>query len=198
MRRLASSLARHLRRIRGDERGVVAVETLIIAPLLMLGLLFSYEAYSMFRQQSLREKATYTVADILSRETAVVTDLYLDNIKRVFDLMSGTDDAQLRISAVRYRKDSHDDIDEFDLRWSKVRGEGAMTALTDGEVRKAHGVFPVMDDGEEIILVESSGRFTPPVSTGYFTGHPLETQMFVIPRFAPQLCFTDTCVPGTG
>jgi len=197
MRRPAARMARYLRRLRTDERGTVAVEMMVIAPALMLGLMFSYEAYGLFREQSLREKATYTVADILSRETAVVDDRYIDNVKRVFDLMSGTDSAQLRISAVRYRKDSHRDIDEFDLRWSEVRGTGSLTALTDADVRRAHETFPVMDDGAEIIFVESRGRYAPLVSTGYFSGSPLDTQMFVIPRFAPQICFTGVCVPGS-
>jgi len=191
------ALARLLHRLRGDERGTVAVETVLISPLLILGLFFSYEAYGLFRQQSLREKATYTVADILSRETAVVTDTYIDNVKRVFDLMSGTTNSQLRISVVRYRNTPSQGIDEFDLRWSEVRGAGPMTALTDAAVRSAHATFPIMQDGEEIILVESRGTFASPVTTGYFDNNLLSTRMFVIPRFAPQVCFTGICVPGT-
>ncbi|MGR3463052.1 MAG: TadE/TadG family type IV pilus assembly protein [Roseovarius sp.] len=190
-------LARLARRLRRDERGTVAVETVLIAPLLILGLFFSYEAYGLVRQQSLREKATYTVADILSRETAIVDDTYIDNVKRVFDMMSGTADSQLRISVVRYRNDPSQGIDEFDLRWSEVRGTGPMTALTDTAVRSAHDTFPIMEDGEEIIYVESRGTFTSPVSTGYFDESLLTTRMFVIPRFAPQICFTGVCVPGT-
>lgn len=190
-------LAHLARRLRRDEHGTVAVETVLIAPLLILGLFFSYEAYGLFRQQSLREKATYTVADILSRETAIVDDTYIDNVKRVFDMMSGTADSQLRISVVRYRNDPSQGIDEFDLRWSEVRGTGTMTALTDSVVRNAHDTFPIMDDGEEIIYVESRGTFTSPVTTGYFNENLLATRMFVIPRFAPQICFTGVCVPGT-
>lgn len=190
-------LARLARRLRRDERGTVAVETVLIAPLLILGLFFSYEAYGLVRQQSLREKATYTVADILSRETAIVDDTYIDNVKRVFGMMSGTADSQLRISVVRYRNDPSQGIDEFDLRWSEVRGTGPMTALTDTAVRSAHDTFPIMEDGEEIIYVESRGTFTSPVSTGYFDESLLTTRMFVIPRFAPQICFTGVCVPGT-
>ena len=192
-----SHIARRLRGLRRDEHGTVAVETVIIAPLLILGLFFSYEAYGLFRQQSLREKATYTVADILSRETAVVTDTYIDNVKRVFDMMSGTTGSQLRVSVVRYRNDPSQGIDQFDLRWSEVRGSGPMTALTDMEVRDAHDIFPIMEDGEEIIFVESGGTFTSPVSTGYINAEPLATRMFMIPRFAPQVCFTGVCVPGT-
>ncbi|MDZ7709340.1 MAG: TadE/TadG family type IV pilus assembly protein [Roseovarius sp.] len=190
-------LTRIARRLRRDERGTVAVETVIIAPLLILGLFFSYEAYGMLRQQSLREKATYTAADILSRETAIVTDTYIDNVKRVFDMMAGTDDTQVRISVVRYRNDPDQGIDEFDLRWSEVRGSGPLDPLTDAGVRSAHDIFPIMDDGEEIIYVESRGRFASPVTTGVFPDILLETRMFMIPRFAPQVCFTGVCVPGT-
>jgi hypothetical protein len=186
-----------LRRLHRDERGTVAVETVLIAPLLILGLFLSYEAYGLLRQQSLREKATYTVADILSRETAVVTDTYIDNVKRVFDMMSGNSNAQLRISVVRYRRSVSQGIDEFDLRWSEVRGAGTMQPLRDADVRKADATFPRMTDGEEIIFVESRGPYVSPVSTGHFDATTLRTQMFVIPRFAPQICFTGVCVPAT-
>lgn len=200
MRMLIARLTRITRRLRHqrrDEQGTVAVETVIIAPMLIMGLFFSYEAYGLFKQQSLREKATYTVADILSRETAVVTETYIDNVKQVFDLMAGTDDAQLRISVVRYRNDPNQGVDEFDLRWSEVRGSGPLTTLTDNSVRDAHDIFPFMDDGEEIIYVESRGTFASPVTTGLFSDSLLETRMFLIPRFAPQVCFTGVCVPST-
>jgi len=191
------ALAQLLRRLRRDEHGTVAIETVLIAPLLILGLFLSYEAYGLLRQQSLREKATYTVADILSRETAIVTDTYIDNVKSVFDMMSGTANSQLRISVVRYRHSPGQGIDEFDLRWSEVRGTGPLSPLTDAEVRQAHATFPVMDNGEEIIFVESRGTFVSPISTGYFDENMLSTQMFVIPRFAPQVCFTGVCVPSS-
>jgi len=196
--RWLTNIARRLRQLGRDEQGTVAVETVIITPMLILGLFFSYEAYDLFRQQSLREKATYTVADIVSRETAVVTDTYIDNVKRVFDMMSGNSDSQLRISVVRYRNDPSQGIDAFVLRWSEVRGDGPLSPLTDDTVRSAHDSFPVMEDGEEIIYVESRGGFTSPVTTGLFNDSLLETRMFVIPRFAPQVCFTGVCVPSTG
>ncbi len=127
----------------------------------------------------------------------MVTDPYIDNVKRVFDMMAGTDDAQLRISVVRYHNDPSQGIDEFDLRWSEVRGSGPLPALTDDMVRDAHDTFPIMEDGEDLIYVESRGTFASPVTTGYFNENLLETRMFVIPRFAPQICFTGICVPGT-
>jgi hypothetical protein len=127
----------------------------------------------------------------------VVDDNYIDNVKRVFDMMSGTSDTQLRLSVVRYRNDPRQGIDAFDLRWSELRGEGPMTTLTVDDVRNAHDIFPIMQDGEEIILVESRGSFASAVTTGYFNENLLTTRMFVIPRFAPQICFTGVCVPGT-
>lgn len=189
-------LFRRLRQFRQGQDGTVAVETMLVTPMLILGLFFAYEAYGLYRQQSLRDKATYTVADILSRETAVVDDGYIDNVKLVFDLMSETDgETQLRISAIRYRLNPQQGIDEFDLRWSEVRGDGSLAALTDDEVRDAHDIFPIMADGEEIIYVETRGAYRGPVATGVFDTDALETRMFVRPRFAPQICFEGICTP---
>lgn len=190
-------IVRCLRGMRRDEGGTVAVEAMLVTPLLILGLFFSYEAYGFFRQQSLREKATYTVADILSRETAVVTDTYVNNVKTVFDIMAGTSDSQLRISTVRYRDPQKNGNGYFELRWSEVRGEGQMAPLTNDEVVEAFDTFPVMQDGEEIIYVESRGTFSTVVRTGVFDNIVLTTEAFMIPRFAPQICYTGVCVPHT-
>jgi hypothetical protein len=191
-------IARLLRHFRSDEHGTGTIEAVIILPLLLTGLLFSYEGYEFFRQQSVVEKATYTVADILSRETAVVDDPYVDNVKQVFDMMtvSGSE-TQLRVTVVRYLQNATAGIDEFELRWSEVRGTGDFRPLTNEDVRNAHGMFPIMSNGQEVIFVESRGPFEAPVTTGLFDFRTLRSEMFVSPRFAPQLCFTGVCSPAT-
>ena len=72
-------------------------------PFLFGLLVLSYEFFNMFCYKSVREKATYTVADMLSRETNVVDATYIDNTKLLFDTMTGYgSDNQIRTSVVRY------------------------------------------------------------------------------------------------
>lgn len=183
-----------LRRFWKKECGTAAMETVVMFPFLFMGLTFSYEYYDMFRYQSVREKATYTVADMLSRETSVVNDTYIDNVKVLFDLMTNdTGNNQVRVTVVRYHLDPANSVDEFELRWSEVRGSGDLTPLTTADVRNSHASLPQMVDGQEIILVETFSEYDPVVTAGFSGGTEIETRMFVPLRFAAQLCFEGVC-----
>ena len=188
-----------LRRFWRETAGTAAVETVIMVPLLFMGLVFSYEFFGLMRQQSLQEKASYTVSDMLSRETAIVDDVYIDNAKRLLDLLTNNPEAsQLRISVLRYHRNEAQNIDEFELRWTEVRGEGEMLALSPEDVRTAFDVIPQTLPGQDLIMVESQSMYRPVVSaTGVLAnGRNVTTRVFMPLRFAPQLCFVGVCAPA--
>ena len=190
-----------LRRYLTEDRGVIALETVVITPLLFLGLLFSYEYYGMIRQQSLQDKATYTVADMLSRETTVVDDTYIDNTKRLFDMLTkDVETSQLRVSVVRYHRNESENIDEFELRWTALRGDGSLTELDEPAIGEMHGekVFPDTLAGQDLIMVETRTVYRPQVSAtgGLSDETPVSTRFFMPLRFAPQLCFEGVCEPA--
>jgi len=180
-----------------DERGTAALETVIMAPFLTIGLFFSYEAYGAYRQQSLTEKATYTIADILSREqnnSTPIDDTYIDNAKTLFNDLTRSDIGQLRVTVVRRHLDPDNNVDFFELRWSELRGQGAFQEMTQAMVQNADDFFPAMLNGQEMILVESLSRYQPSVTLGgVFRDVPIEARMFMTLRFAPQLCHIDVC-----
>jgi hypothetical protein len=183
-----------LRRFWHQQSGTAAMETIVMFPFLFMGLTFSYEYFDLFRYQSVREKATYTVADMLSRETSVVSPTYMDNLKSLFDLMTNdTGDNQVRVTVVRYHSDPDNSIDEFELRWSEVRGSGSLGPLAAADVLKAHDTLPKMINGQEIILVETISEYDPTITTGLSGGTEVKTRMFVPLRFAAQLCYEGIC-----
>ena len=183
-----SFLHRCIRRFCGERDGSVMVETVLCLPLLIWGLVATYEFFEVFRYKSAREKATYTVADMLSRETTEVNDTYVDNAKRLFDGISNDDgDNQIRISVLRYVGAS----DEYEVRWSEVRGTGDYVDLVNEDVRNAHAILPQMDGGEELILVEAASKYQPTFNVGLGDHVPVETRIFTKIRFLPQLCHED-------
>ena len=191
-----SSIKRALRRFSKSERGTVTMETVVMLPFLFTGLIMSYEFFDVFQFKNTREKATYTIADMLSRETGIVTDTYIDNTKVLFDTLTGNRGInQIRTSVVRYHNDPDQNLDEFDLRWSEVRGDGDLQKLTSADVKDAHAAFPNLTDGQDLILVETQSIYDLGISLGLFTDTPVTTSMFMNLRFAPQLCFTDVCTP---
>lgn len=178
-----------LRDFRNDERGSFMVESVIALPLLFWTVAATFEFFELHRYKSVREKATYTIADMISREQAAVTDTYMDNVKVLFDIItndSGTN--QLRVSIIRY--DAGDD--EYDVFWSKVRGTGPMDELVNNDVADSHDTLPVMADGEDVIVVESVSDYDSLFDLVLSDPFNIETRVFTSIRFAPQICF-DAC-----
>ncbi|WP_397543491.1 TadE/TadG family type IV pilus assembly protein [Roseovarius salis] len=177
---------------REDTRGSFLVESVIALPLLFWTLAATYEFFEVHRYKSVREKATYTIADMLSREQSVVTDIYIDNAKILFDDVANDDGVnQLRVSVIRYLAAD----DQYEVAWSEVRGTGGMAALQDADVATAHDQLPAMSNGEEVILVESRSSYDPSFDVGLSDGINISTRVFTSLRFAPQLCF-DVCTSG--
>lgn len=174
---------------RDDERGSFMVESVIAFPLLFWTICATYEFFEVHRYKSVREKATYTVADLLSREQLTVNDTYIDNVKILFDEISNdAGNNQIRVTVVRYDGDD----DTYDVEWSEVRGTGRMTVLTDADTATQHARFPVLSNGEEVIVVESVSEYDSLFGLVFSEKINIDTRVFTSIRFAPQLCF-ETC-----
>ncbi|WP_283643920.1 TadE/TadG family type IV pilus assembly protein [Marinovum algicola] len=176
-------LASQLRKFLRDADGSVNIEAIILMPVLLLTMAVSMVFYDAFRRDSMGEKATYTLGDMLSRETAYITPAYVDSAKDLFGFLTGTGDADntIRVSVVSYDGPGA----SYNVEWSEVRGAHAMT-LTDAELAGQHDQLPVMVSGEQLIVVETYVDYDWPLELGFNDG-VLTARVFTRPRFAPQL-----------
>ena len=166
------------------EDGTIMVEVVMTLPILILALAATYEFFEVHRFQSARDKASYTISDMLSRELAPVDDTYIDNAKTVFDEITNDNTAnQLRVSIIKYDLDT----DTYSIVWSEVRGAGGLVALTTADVETDHDRLPTMADGEEVILVESRSTYDPLFDVGMTDPLKVGTRVVTSPRFAPQI-----------
>lgn len=169
---------------RRQERGSVTVEAVITLPLLIWGIGATYEFFEVHRYKSTRDKAAYTIADMISREMLPITATYLNNAKTVFDTITNDEgNDSLRVSIVKYDVDE----DEFSVKWSEVRGPTTLSKLTTEQVKDAHSLFPAMRDGEELVVVESLSPYPARFDVGLTDGMKVATRVTTIPRFAPQI-----------
>lgn len=178
-----------------DTRGSMMVESVLSLPLLFWVMAATFEFFEVHRYKSAREKATYTVADILSRENSAVgiTSTYLDNALVLFNEMSNDDATnQIRVSVVRFNGTDN----KYEISWSHTRGTGPMTPLTTSDVQNAHATLPILDNGEEVVLVESESHYKPLFDVG-LEDFVIDTRLFTAIRFAPQLCYEGKCGPQT-
>ncbi len=184
-----SYLKKIMARFRDDTRGVISVETVLTLPLLLWALSATYEFFEIHRYQSIRDKATYTIADMISRETnnpGFITPTYLDNSLTLYnDITNDTGVNQIRVSDVQF--DGNANI--YIILWSEVRGTGSMSKLTDADLANATSMLPNMNHGDHIILVESKSAYNPNFNVGLRNNTSIVSRTFTKYRFLPKLDF---------
>lgn len=173
-----------LRRFRRDCRGTVTTEAVIVLPMILFVLIMTVVFSDMFRARATSQKAAYTIADTLSRQTDPVPGAYIDGLNELYAYLSRARQLTgLRVSSVAW--DPADE--EYMVIWSHPAGGGP--ALSQADLVSLHKArLPTMPAGETIILVEANMNYTP-MLTGYFPPLDLNTAIVTRPRFTPQLRF---------
>ena len=159
-RRLRPALARFLR----DERATMSVEIVLMLPLLMLWLAASFVFFDVFRVNMVNEKAAYTIADMISRQSTVDND-FIEGTNNVFDfLINRRGTTWLRVTSVKYRAADPDTgvPESYEVQWSfATRGRQSFgtEAFTDLSLEDR---IPIMGDNETVIVTETFTTYRPP------------------------------------
>ncbi|MBD3662504.1 hypothetical protein H9Q16_01060 [Sulfitobacter sp. TSTF-M16] len=168
------------------EDGSVAVEAMIILPVIFWAYLCMFAIYDAYRMFSVHQKAAFTISDAISRETMPIDDDYLDGTHDLFEYLSRSQgQTSMRVSQIWYDEDN----DSYRADWSEVRG--SISPLSDAQVSNWHDKLPVMPDNERIVLLETWSNYDTPFETG-LTADEIRTYVFTSPRYAPAVCF-DAC-----
>lgn len=166
-----------------DKSGVVTVEFVVFVPFLLWTYAASYMFFDAYRQSSLNLKAAYTIGDMISRETQIITPEYIDSMYNITQLLTRTTNPMsMRITVVRWDEED----DQYYLDWSQVRGSAV--ALTETDLADIADRLPVMPDDERVILVETWNTWTGLLNTAIGT-ISMDNFVFTRPRFAPQVIF---------
>ena len=172
-----------------DERASVSVETVIIFPILLWAYAAMFIYWDAYKAQNVNLKATYTIADMISRESVPITPTYVDGMNSVYGaLIRRNQGNDVRVSVVEFNADPSDPTLPAvqRLRWSDATG--AMQPLVD--LNGIGSQLPAMPVGAELIVVETRMTWSPPFN---FTLEPvgLDTRdmtqlVFTSPRFVPE------------
>lgn len=167
---------------RAREDGSIAVEAVLVAPMLFWTIMAGYTYFEAYRQSASNIKAAHTIGDLISRETREINSAYIDVMEEMFSLMVANQaDLKIRISLVLYdvAADSHS------VNWSAIRG-GFTEKLTDANIGQYKDALPPMSDQNTLILVETSNTFVPLFRVG-LGNIELENFIFTRPRFANNI-----------
>lgn len=168
--------------------GSINIEAIIFLPFLLICIVTTIMFYDAYRTDSLGDKATFTIGDMLSRETNYITPDYVDSAKSLMNFLteSTADENTLRVSVVSY--DAYND--SYAVEWSQVRGPHAVPMAL-GDLADAHTFLPTMVNGEQLIVVDTYLDYVWPLNVG-FDNFTMEARAFTRPRFAPQLVWLDS------
>ena len=167
-----------------DTRGSVSVEFILVMPFLFWAFMATYVFFDGFRQSAVNLKAAYTISDLISRETDVITEDYVNSMHNLMQVLTrNTSPTKLRITVIRWDEDD----DRYYVDWSTNRGYGFN--LTDGNIGDIKERLPVMPNNERVILVETINTFVPLFNVG-MDNKQLENFVFTRPRFAPQVLYS--------
>ncbi|MEP2920040.1 hypothetical protein [Sulfitobacter sp.] len=173
------------RKFSRDEEGGLAIEAIIMLPLMFFVVMSMFTLFDAFRQYTMHQKAAYTLSDMISRETVPLDSSYLTGAHALFDDMTrNPQESSIRVSVVRY--DENNDI--FKLDWSQTQGYS--TPLSNQDVRNWGDRLPVLVHNERILVVETFANYAPPFETG-LGSREIENFIFTRPRYSPQILWDD-------
>lgn len=184
MKRLISRLPQALGHFwRGEEAAVIA-EAVIVLPILLWSYVGLFVYWDCFRSLNTVQKATYTVADMISREQAGIATPYIAGLHEVLDYLIDKDqDASMRVTSVNWSTANT----EFEVHWSRTTNPTVYPEMTTATLQSYTNQIPVMAAGDYVVIVEVHVPYVPLFNVGL----PAQTfDEFIVtrPRFLP-------CVP---
>jgi hypothetical protein len=186
---MTALIKKYLSRFSRDEKGDATLEAIIVLPSLLIIFAALWVYFDVMRQQTINQKANYTIGDIVSRETEVLNETYIDNARNLLYHLTQAegDDVDLRITVVQYNESGGSNNGSYDLVWSKARGD--WNDMTQGDLTSYSHRLPIMASGDQMVLVETRDWYQPTLDLAGLDAFDISTYSFTRPRFAPQVIF---------
>jgi Flp pilus assembly pilin Flp len=175
-----------LSRFWNDEAGVITVETVIAVPFVALAFGATYVFFDVYRVSTAGQKAAYTVADTISRQTDPVDEDFIVGLNTLHDILARTRNATgIRVSSIGWSNQQNRYVAIWSVSTSMTP---ALTndLLTPGLTAS----FPDIPQGETFLFVETSVDYTPLFRVG-IAPQTFRQAVVTRPRFAPQVAFDD-------
>ena len=88
------------------EDGSLSVEAVLVLPILIWAMVATLVMWDAFKTLNISQKATYTVADMVSREEVEISESYLASLLEIYGFLANSDgDNALRVSVVTLVED---------------------------------------------------------------------------------------------
>lgn len=180
---LLARIAARLRRFRTETAGTMTVEFALVASTMLWAYAGSFVYFDAFRISNVNQKAAYTIADLISRQTRELDPAYLNGMNKLFDYLNARQmDSHIRVSSIGWDQQNN----RFKINWSYATK--SFPAQTTTTINLEAYRLPNLALGDTEILVETWTAYTPPFGSAV----PAQTlYQFIVarPRLAPQVVF---------
>lgn len=168
---------RSLQDLRRHQGGASLVEFALLAPVLIFLLLGAVTLFDLFRNAQSVEKATFTVGDMMSRQTAMSQANLDAMLSLVRHMVPSASDGGLRVSSISKSGG------RFVVNWTRTSGSAIPTTPV------ATTTVPNIAEGDSVLLTES---FVP--HRAFFAAFGIDAITFGAqaanrPRFVSSIAF---------
>ena len=186
MNRIRTRLGAFLR----DTRGAVTAEALVALPLLIWAHLATYQYFDAFQTLARNQKATYTLADAISRQTGTVTPAFITGMNTLYAYLDGSvaESTAIRVTCISWNP-ALGSSGQYYVVWSDASGAGA--ALTSTTLQSLISRFPVIAASDTLIMVETKIGYTPAFKIG-LQPQMLNSYVITRPRISPQVVYSSS------
>lgn len=159
MHRLFAMLRQFLR----DTRGSISMETVIVMPVLCWTLMASFVYWDTFRSQNAHLKASYAVADMLTREMTAINNAYITGMHNVYRYMMQTSEPTwMRVTSVQFRASDN----SYRVLWSRTTNATRAPQMTNTMLSNMRARMPLMANDDTVIVVETWREYQPVFDIG--------------------------------
>lgn len=188
-----------LKKFRRDTDGTITVEFVIIAPVLLFLLALGFQFFDAFKSYSRAAKATYAMADIVSREEAPIDDQFNAKLHGLLESLLPwiQDDKAIRMTSIKWDQN----VEDYAVEWScSVNGENAALdfyaysnltteTLTSDQKEKLPDLVP----GDSVVFVETHIPYSALFDYIGLGELVWENQVAIRPRFTSEVVLDGTC-----
>ena len=179
-----------LRRFRKDSRGTISAEAIVALPLLIWTHLATYEYFDAFSIITRNEKATYTLADMISRQTGTVTPTFIDWMLSLYDYLNHQPaNSWVRVTTIGWDPNAGSS-GQYYVMWSYATNNGVL--LDDTTLQSYTARLPTIATGDSLIMVETSMTYTPAFQLAVLPTGDLQQLVVTRPRISPQVAWSNS------
>ena len=151
-----------LRKFRDDTSATITVEFVIIAPVLLTLLALGFQFFDAFKSYSRAAKATYAVADIVSRQEDDIDGQFADKLHGLLEALLPwiQDDKSMRLTSIKWNVDESD----YEVIWScPINGNNLdldtfyyqSQLTTENLSAEQKAMLPDLVPGDSVVFVET-------------------------------------------